>query len=142
MYSLSVKKIHIPLFYVLASNSTHMENSFFFLFPRGAAVLLLPLTSAHAYLLKMLLCILAHAPLIFQTSSLSGYLLLQMPLPGFTAGAIYFYFSYTNRPDALLHQEGYASITGGCQCCVSVGICLVKLLTETSCGLAQTIRPL
>lgn len=43
-----------------------MENSLF-LFPRGADLLLLPVTSAHTYLLKMLLCILAHAPLIFQT---------------------------------------------------------------------------
>lgn len=54
-----------------------------------------------------------------------------MPLPGFTAGEIYFYFSYTNRPDALLHQEGYGSVTGGRQCCVSVGIYLVKLLPKT-----------
>lgn len=67
----------------------------FFIFSRGAAFLMLPLTSAHTYLLKMLLCIFSSAALFFQASSLlkivrlSGYMLLWMPVPGFRLGAIY-----------------------------------------------------
>lgn len=103
-------------------------EQFLFFFSGGAALLLLPLTSAHTYLLKMLLCIFASAAFFFQASSLlkgvalSGYLPLQMPVPDFRVGAIYYYFSYINSPDALLCQDRYGSITGGCKCCVCVGI--------------------
>lgn len=71
-----------------------MERFFNFFLPRGAALLLLPLTSAHTDLLKELLCIFANVALFFQASSflkevtLSSYLLLQMPVPGFRLGAI------------------------------------------------------
>lgn len=56
--------------------------------------MLLPLTSAHTYLLKKLLCIFTSVALFFQASSflkevtLSSCLLLQMPVPRFRLGAI------------------------------------------------------
>lgn len=76
----------------------------------------------------MLPCVFASAVLFFQASpllkvvTLSGYLLFQVPVPVFRLGAIYYYLFYINSPDALLHQDRYDSVTGGCQCSGFVGI--------------------